>query len=252
MTLEKDTAILLENVSKTFQKKSSNRTIRDFFLSSKTAKSRNQIQALSDINLHIKKGDCIGIIGSNGSGKSTLLNIIMGSIRPNQGSLLYTSGKLMRLTLGMGVDKNLSARDNIYVNGSILGLSFKKIGFLFDDIISFSGLEKFIDTPVKFYSKGMRQRLLFAIAMYAEADVFLLDEFFGGVGDEDYKKKSDIAFEEKIMQGKTVVIVSHSMGIIKKYAHNTIWLHQGKIKLAGNTTETVKEYIRFSNTINRT
>jgi ABC-type polysaccharide/polyol phosphate transport system ATPase subunit len=238
-------AIKLENINKTFLKHNQKNNLREIFLpkTKSKIKLKKHFKALSDINLTINKGECIGIIGRNGSGKSTLLHIIMRNIRPDKGGSVHTQGKIMRLTLGMGVDRNLSARDNIYVNGSILGLSFKRIGTIFEDIINFSGLNDFVDTPVKFYSKGMRQRLLFAIAMYAEADIFLLDEFFGGVGDKDYKAKSDRSFEEKILQGKTIVIVSHNTSIIKKYAQRTIWLNQGEIYDAGDTDKVVSNYL---------
>lgn len=204
--------------------------------------NRKEIKALNDINLKVRKGEIFGIIGRNGSGKSTLINLIMGTIPPDRTGKISTKGKLMRLSLGLGVDPNLSARDNIYVNGSIIGLSFKKIGSIFDDIIEFAGLEEFINTPVKFYSKGMKQRLMFSIAMHANADIFLLDEFFGGTGDEDFKKKSDIAFRQSILEGRTIVIVSHSMQIISKYCDRTVWLDKGKIVEMGKTEKVVSAY----------
>jgi len=204
--------------------------------------NKKEIQALKDLNLKIKKGEIFGVIGRNGSGKSTLINIIMGSIPANKGSKIITRGKMMRLSLGLGVDDNLSARDNIYVNGSIIGLSFKTIGAIFNDIIEFAGLDEFVDTPVKFFSKGMKQRLMFSIAMHADADVFLLDEFFGGTGDEDFKKKSDEAFRRKILEGRTIIIVSHSMRIITKYCDRAIWLNKGKTIKMGKTEDVVTAY----------
>ncbi len=245
MTSEKKIAIKIQNINKTFRKYNSKSSLREILIPQKinTKEKSSHFKALSDINLTLYQGECLGIIGRNGSGKSTLLHIMMRNLQPDFGGSILTHGKLMRLTLGMGVDRNLSARDNIYVNGSILGLSFKRIGSIFDEIIQFSGLKDFVDTPVKFYSKGMRQRLLFAIAMYAEADTFLLDEFFGGVGDKDYKKKSDKAFEEKILQGKTIVVVSHNTSIIKKYAQRTIWLNNGIIYDSGDTTTVIEKYL---------
>jgi len=203
---------------------------------------RKEIKALQEVSLKIRRGEIFGIIGRNGSGKSTLINVIMGSIPPDKGGKISTKGKMMRLSLGLGVDPNLSARDNIYVNGSIIGLSFKKIGAIFNDIIEFAGLEEFVDTPVKYFSKGMKQRLMFSIAMHADADVFLLDEFFGGTGDEDFKKKSDKAFRQTILEGRTIVIVSHSMQIITKYCDRAVWLNKGKVVKMGKTEEVVSEY----------
>jgi len=204
--------------------------------------NKKEIKALKELNLKIKRGEIFGIIGRNGSGKSTLINIIMGSIPADKGGKITTRGRMMRLSLGLGVDLNLSARDNIYVNGSIIGLSFKKIGSIFNDIIDFAGLGEFVDTPVKFFSKGMKQRLMFSIAMHADADVFLLDEFFGGTGDEDFKKKSDEAFRRTILEGRTIVIVSHSMQIIKKYCDRALWLNKGKAIKIGKTEDVVMAY----------
>ncbi len=237
-------AIELKNVSKTFKlKNSKNFSLRrNIFHFNKKHLGQPKLKALEDINLTIYKGETVGIIGRNGSGKSTLINIIMGSISPDIKDSVFTDGKLMRLALGMGVDPNLSARDNIYINGSVIGLSFRKIGSIFYSIIEFADLLDFIDTPVKFYSKGMKQRLLFSIAMHAEADVFLLDEFFGGTGDADFKNKSDYAFKKKILEGRTIIMVSHSMKNIQKYCTRTIWLEKGKIMFEGPSKDVVNSY----------
>jgi len=246
--LKNKIAISLSNVSKTYKVKAKNTdTIRESFrnpLQIFGLKYQN-IQALNSVNLKISRGEKIGVIGRNGSGKSTLLNIIMGSIPYDEGGTLEKKGKLMRLALGMGIDPNLTGRDNIYVNGSILGLSFKEIGNVFDEIIDFADVHDFINTPVKFYSKGMKQRLLFSIALYAKADVILLDEFFGGTGDEDFKIKSDMAFRDKIMSDRTIVIVSHSMGIIQKHCERVMWLEKGNVMAIGPANEVVRDYREF-------
>ena len=242
--MDDSTAISLKNVSKTFYiREGQSRSLREaawniFFPKTKP----KEIRALQNISLEIKKGETFGIIGRNGSGKTTLLHLIMGSMVPDKGGEVYTDGKMIRLTLGLGVDKNLSARDNIYVNASILGLSFKKIGRIFQDIIEFAGLVDYVDTPVKFYSKGMKDRLLFSIAMYAEADIFLLDEFFGGTGDLEFKRKSDEAFGQKILEGRTIVIVSHSMKILEEYCQRVLWLHRGQMKKLGDPKAVIKLY----------
>ena len=124
----------------------------------------HSIHALEDINLDIYKGELFGIIGRNGSGKSTLLKLIIGAIKPNSGSEIKTYGKVLRLALGMGFDYNLSARHNIYVNGSVMGLTFREIGRRFHEIIDFAGLHEFVDTPIKYFSSGMVSRLAFAIS----------------------------------------------------------------------------------------
>ncbi|MCL4118868.1 UNVERIFIED_CONTAM: hypothetical protein GTU68_038116 [Idotea baltica] len=204
-----------------------------------------QIPAISDISFDVKKGEVVGIIGSNGSGKSTLLNILLGSMRPDEQSTVHVNGKVIRLSLNLGFDINLTARENIYVNGSILGLSFKEIGDIFQEIVDFSGLEGFIDTQIKFYSSGMKSRLMFSIAMHANADIYLLDEFFGGVGDKKFKKKSKILFEEKFLNKHTVVMVSHSLKLIRKHCHRVIWLEKGKLMMQGNPEEVILSYKGF-------
>lgn len=239
-----ETVISLENINKTFSVRNRQAlTIRERLqLLFSKGSSQQLIHALSDINLTINKGETFGIVGRNGSGKSTLLNVMMESIRPDKGGIVKTKGKMIRLALGMGVDPNLTARENIYVNGSVIGLSFKRIGEKFDSVINFAGLEEFVDTPVKFFSKGMKQRLLFSIAMHVETDIILLDEFFGGVGDQDFKKKSDEAFRQVILEGRTIVIVSHSMAIINKYCGRVAWIHKGRIRELGNPHTVLNNY----------
>lgn len=244
--MDKRPVISLSNVSKTYVvRANSPKSIREYITQFASKANRKTVKALQPLDLDIYEGECFGIIGSNGSGKSTLMNIMMGSIMPNKGGSVLTKGKMMRLALGMGVDKDLSARDNVYVNGSVIGLSFKRIGEIFDEIISFAGLQGFEDTQIKFYSSGMKSRLLFSIAMYAEADIFLLDEFFGGVGDEDFKKKSNQAFHDKIMSGKTIVIISHSLTIIQKQCSRCMWIEKGEIMKIGDTAEVLQEYQQY-------
>ena len=241
--MENNVVISVKAVTKKFSKSIvSSSTIRDRILNFNNRKvQKPEVIALSMVDFQVNSGETFGIIGRNGSGKSTLIHLIMGSMMPTFGHIT-TEGKLIRLSLGIGIDENLSARDNIYVNGSILGLSFKKIGAIFNSIIEFAGLEDFVDMRIKQYSNGMKARLKFAIAMYAEADIFLLDEFFGGVGDEDFKAKSDLAFNKRIIEGKTNVIVSHSMNIIEKYCHRVLWLEKGKTKMIGEPESVIKAY----------
>lgn len=184
-----------------------------------------------------------GIIGKNGSGKSTLLRMIMGAILPDKGEII-TKGSIIRLALGLGFDQNLSARDNIYVNGSVLGLSFKEIGEIFDHILEFSDLEEFVDTPIMYYSSGMKSRLSFAIAVHANAEIFLIDEFFGGVGDADFQRKSQKLFNERVLNNKTIVFVSHSMNDIKKNCDRILVLEKGKGILFDDPEEGISYYKR--------
>lgn len=218
----------VKNVSKTFYAQGRHASIGRRIASMVFPKKHAQkIEALKDISFDVYDGDFLGIIGTNGSGKSTLLKIIMGSILSNEGGSITTDKRMIRLALGMGFDIALTARDNIYLNGTILGLTFKEIGDRFAEIIEYAELEDFIDTPLRFYSSGMRSRLAFAIALHAEADIFLIDEFFGGVGDESFKAKSDKVFNNRLITGKTILFVSHFMELIEKNCNRLLVIDKG-------------------------
>ncbi|NND31299.1 MAG: ABC transporter ATP-binding protein [Saprospiraceae bacterium] len=226
---EPETVISVRNLSKTFHvREKPVSSIRDAVLNfTRFRSASHEIKALQNINFEVKKGEIIGVIGRNGSGKSTLLNIILGSMRADKGSELFTKGRIVRLSLGMGFDPNLSARHNIYVNGSILGLTFKKIGLAFADIISFADLEDFVDTPLKYFSSGMRMRLAFSVALHAQADIYLMDEIFGGVGDESFREKSRRVFEDTFLEGRTIIFVSHSLPQIAEFSDKVLLINKG-------------------------
>jgi len=243
------TRISLKNISKTYNRNQIvQKTLRNRLLVGQSNLTSGKLKSLSKITLSINEGEIFGVIGRNGSGKSTLLNIILGAIKPDPGGIINLDGSIMKLSLGIGVDPNLSARDNIYLNGSLIGMSFKQIGEKFNEIIDFANLDEFIDVKVKFFSSGMKSRLLFSIAMHANPDILLLDEFFGGVGDEDFKTKSQLAFNNKIIKNKTVVVVSHSIQIIKKYCTRVLWLDKGQIISCGETLQITDEYLNSFNT----
>jgi len=240
---KKEIVIDINKVAKTYKVFEANSdSIRNIVFNIFKFKERREIKALQSLDLQIEKGEFFGIIGRNGSGKSTLLDIIMRNLKPDKGGKIYTKGKMMKLSLAMGFDPNLTGRENVYVNGAVLGLSFKQIGIKFKKIFEFAELEDFIDTKVKNYSKGMRMRLAFAVAINVEADIFLFDEFFGGVGDLRFKKKSDEVFEKSLLKNKTVIIVSHNLGVIKKHCKRSLCLDKGKILGIGPTEEMVKIY----------
>jgi len=241
-----DPAIILRNLNKTFKARNNRSNPAQFLtkLITFSFKEKPCLKAIKNINLEIRKGEIFGIIGANGSGKSTLINLIMGNLKPDKGSMVKINGKMIRLTLGLGVDNNLTARENIYLNGSVIGLTLKEVSRRFNQIIEFAGIENFVDTPVKFYSKGMRNRLLFSIAIHANADIFLLDEFFGGVGDEEFKAKSDKVFDENIVKKNTIVLVSHSLSLIQK-CNRVLWLDQGKCRMLDSPDNVVKAYKEF-------
>jgi len=238
-----DTIIKLENISKTFHIYDRNTdSIRDRIFNLFSPNKVRTIKALNNINVEIKRGEFFGIIGRNGSGKSTLLQIMTGAYPPDKGGKATIKGKFMRLSLGMGFDGELTTRENIYTNASILGLTFKKIGRKFHEIIEFAELQDFVDTKVKYFSSGMKSRLMFAIAIHAEAEVLLMDEFFGGVGDAKFKEKSEKIFNERFLNGQTIVHVSHSLVTIREYCDRVLLLHYGEPIMIGTPTEVLDEY----------
>ncbi|MFC2085522.1 ABC transporter ATP-binding protein [Bacteroidota bacterium] len=235
--------VSLKNVSKTFYLREKNiSTFREMLLNFWQKNPRRELRALTDLSFEISSGEVFGIVGRNGSGKSTLLNIIAGIYKPDKGGTVIRKGKFMRVALGLGFDKSLTARENIYINGSLIGLTFKVIGERFQDIIDFAELQDFVDTKLKYYSSGMINRLAFSIATNLEADVLLLDEFFGGVGDRLFQEKSQKIFNEKFLTGKSVVLVTHNMYYIREYCHKALFLEKGEIRYLGDPEIVACEY----------
>jgi ABC-2 type transport system ATP-binding protein len=243
MASSAEIAIRLTNVKKTFYvREHPNRTIREkiqgLFLPNRSQK----IQALRDINVTINKGDFFGIVGRNGCGKSTLMNIISQVYQPDKGGKAEIYGKHIKLSLGLGFNAELTARQNIMTNGSLLGLSFKEIKGQMDDIIDFADLQEFADTPIKYYSSGMRTRLGFSIALHARADIFLLDEVFGGVGDLAFVQKAIQAFRETIVEGKTIVLISHNLGTLRQYCNRVMLIEKGEQLAVGKPADIISAY----------
>jgi ABC-type polysaccharide/polyol phosphate transport system ATPase subunit len=204
------------------------------------------LQVLEDINLLIKKGERVGIIGRNGSGKSTLLRLIAG-IYEHDGGKLHTNGSLMYISgFSQGLKSKLTMRENIFLVGSIMGLSQKEVASLFDEIISFSGLHEFVDTKVYQFSSGMITRLTFSVFIHCinhkRPEILLLDEVIGAGGDIDFTKKANEKMRQLVLSGSSVLFVSHGMGEIELYCQNTIWLEKGKVKMYGETKEVVRAY----------
>ena len=238
----KEISLSLKNVSKTFNvAKKSAYTIKDMLFNLHKKKQVKNLKALKDISLDIYKGESIGLIGRNGSGKSTLTKIMSGAYMPDKGGKIIKNGTSLLLNLGVGFSHELTARENIYVNGSTLGLRIKKIDEIFQEIVDFAELQDFVDTKIKYYSTGMIQRLAFSIAVYANADIIFLDEVFA-VGDEKFKEKSKIVLEESWIEGRTVIIVSHSSGLIEEYCKKTILMHKGEMLFYGDTSEALRRY----------
>ena len=199
--------------------------------------------ALEDVSVEIMQGTTVGFIGENGSGKSTLLKCIARILRPDSGRIT-TNGKISALLeLGAGFHPELSGRENVYLNGSILGLSTKEIDRRFDDIVEFAGLHRFIDSAVKNYSSGMYVRLGFSVAIHVDPDILLVDEVLA-VGDEQFQTKCAEKFAELRSQGKTIVLVSHSLGAIRSMCENVVWLEHGRIHEMGDAGDVVDSYVR--------
>ena len=210
-----------------------------------TKNQSNTFHALKDISLGVEKGEILGIIGKNGSGKSTLLNTVAGIFAPDSGTVDLGGRKVSLLSIGVGFQKNMSGRDNIILNGLLLGFSEKFIHEKMEEIIEFSELGDFIDKPVKNYSKGMYSKLAFSITAFLETEIILIDEVLS-VGDEHFKKKSSQKIKELISdENRTVMIVSHSISTLRKLCTKMLWLHDGEIKMIGDTGTVLDAYEKF-------
>ncbi|MCF0125743.1 MAG: ABC transporter ATP-binding protein [Clostridia bacterium] len=240
---EKEYSIVVDNVYKTFNvylDKANTIKEKLLFLFSRNKKHKREV--LKGIDVNIEKGEVVALIGTNGSGKSTLLKLMTKIIYPNKGKI-ETNGKLTSLLeLGAGFHPDFSGRENIYFNASIFGLTRKEIDERVNDIIEFSELETFIDNPVRTYSSGMYMRLAFSVAINVDADILLIDEILS-VGDEHFQQKCYEKMLELKKTGKTMVFVTHNMNAVKQLCDRSIWLHEGKIEMDGNTEEVVNAYL---------
>lgn len=241
--MNKDIAIQVNNLSKTFciphEKISS---LRGAFISAFRKKTYEEFRALDDISFEVKKGEFFGIIGRNGSGKSTLLKILAGIYQPNGGKVRISGLISPFLELGIGFNPELSGRDNVYLNATVLGMSKKQIDQKFDDIVTFSELERFIDQKLKNYSSGMSVRLAFSVAIHANREILLMDEVLA-VGDSNFQSKCLEEFNRYKKLGKTVILVSHDIFTIQRYCDNAMLLRDGKIIKIGKANGVVNEYI---------
>lgn len=197
--------------------------------------------ALDDLSFAVEEGCILGIIGPNGAGKSTLLKVLAGITKPSRGRVLLRGTVNSLLEIGIGFHQDLSGRENIFLNGALLGMHKKEISALCDEIIYFSGVEQFIDIPVKHYSTGMYARLAFSVASYLRSDILLIDEVLS-VGDAEFQKQSLQKIEEIITQGRTVIFVSHNLEFIQRYCHNGLFLLKGKSQVYGSALDAVQAY----------
>lgn len=197
--------------------------------------------ALKDVSFEVNKGEVVGIIGRNGSGKSTLLKIISGLFRPSEGEISVKGRIVPMLELGSGFDPELTGRENVFLNGAILGYTEAFLKEQFDDILEFSELGEFIDMPLKTYSSGMMMRLAFSVATIVQPEILIVDEILA-VGDEAFQRKSRAKMLELMGGGTTVLYVSHSLDQIRELCNRVIWLDHGKVVMQGEASEVCDAY----------
>lgn len=197
--------------------------------------------ALKNVSFEVQKGEVLGIIGHNGAGKSTLLKVISGILKPTEGKLEVHGNIVPMLELGSGFDTDLTGRENIFLNGAILGYSEQYLKDRYDDIVAFSELGKFIEIPIRNYSSGMLMRLAFSIATVVQPEILIVDEILA-VGDADFQAKSKARMMELMQGGATVLFVSHSLDQIREMCNRVLWLEHGGIKRLGETQNICDEY----------
>jgi ABC-type polysaccharide/polyol phosphate transport system ATPase subunit len=241
--MESQVAIEAKFISKTFVVSEDNHnTVKHRLFNIFNPPRKKEISAVKLMSLEIKKGECIGLLGRNGCGKSTLVKLLAG-VYPADTGYINIHGTTMLMNLGVGMSHELTARENIYVSGSVLGLKIKEVDAIFDEIIDFAELREFVDTKIKFFSSGMVARLGFSIAVKAGADIMFLDEIFA-VGDMKFQEKAIKVFESSWIQGRTVVLVSHSMDVIKKYCHRAVYMKGGEMVFYGDTEMAIQHYLK--------
>ena len=207
----------------------------------KQKKKREYFEALHDISFHVDKGEVIGLIGSNGAGKSTLLKVVSGVMKPTEGSIEVNGAISPMIELGAGMDGELTARENIFLNGAVMGYSREFLESKFDEIVEFSELKDFLDVPVKNFSSGMTAKLAFSVATIVDPEILIVDEILS-VGDIKFQEKSKNKMLSMIKGGTTVLYVSHSLKSIEDLCNRVIWIEHGKVVEIGKTKEVCKHY----------
>ena len=242
---EKELIIRVDHASVRYNLAKPNLGLKDYV----TAIARRQLLfqefiALNDVCLEVRKGESWGIIGRNGSGKSTLLKLITGILRPYRGSVQVTGSVAPLLELGAGFDMELTGRENVMMNGLILGMRKSEIVARFDEIVDFAGVREFLDVPLKNYSSGMKSRLGFAIATCSKADILIADEVLS-TGDKAFQQKCEERMGELLSGGTTLLYVSHSMGTVRRMCQKALWLDAGKEVMTGDADEVLDQYDVF-------
>ena len=236
-----ETVISVEGLWKNFRMyHERNRYIKAAMLRGRRARF-DEFWALKDISVDVPDGATIGFIGANGSGKSTFLKCLTGIYKPDRGHVKVHGTVAALLELGAGFSPELTGRENIYLNGSILGMTRSDIKSKMNDIIEFAGLGEFIDSPVKNYSSGMTVRLGFSVAAHVEPRILLIDEVLS-VGDQSFQRRSSEKIEEFRREGRTIVVVSHSLGVVEQLCSETVWLEKGSMRMRGPSAEVIAAY----------
>lgn len=215
----------------------------DIFKPRKSKKEKPEFWALKNLNLDIKKGEVVGFVGSNGAGKSTLLKIVAGVMKPTKGSVETYGNICPMIELGAGFDMQLTARENIYLNGAVMGYDKELLNYKFDEIVEFSELKEFLDVPVQNFSSGMVARLAFSIATIVDPEILIVDEILS-VGDIAFQAKSEAKMMSMITGGTTVLYVSHSLESIRKLCTRVVWIEKGEVQKVGGI-EVCDEYMKY-------
>jgi ABC-type polysaccharide/polyol phosphate transport system ATPase subunit len=217
------------------------RSVRGMFTNLFGKRTYTHFQALDGVSFQVRQGEFLGIVGRNGSGKSTLLKIIAGVYEPDSGRVLRHSSIAPFLELGIGFHPQLTGKENVYLNATILGLSEKDIEDKYDEIVAFAELEEFMDQKLSNYSSGMQVRLAFAVSIHANREILLMDEVLA-VGDAPFQAKCLRTFEDYKRQGRTVVLVSHDIGVIRRYCDRALWIERGAVRMEGSAADIVDAY----------
>jgi ABC-type polysaccharide/polyol phosphate transport system ATPase subunit len=235
--------IEVRGVSKTFTLPHEQRsTLKEHFLHPFGSRTFERQTALEDVNVSVHTGEFFGIVGLNGSGKSTLLKIIAGIYQPDSGTVLVRGKLSPFIELGVGFNPDLTGRDNILVNGTLLGLSRRQLEERFDSILEFAELTRFADQKLKNYSSGMQMRLAYSIAIQVQFDILLLDEVLA-VGDQEFQQKCFATFEDFRAQGKTIVLVSHSLEAAEQFCDRAMLLEAGRVRAIGDARDVIATYV---------
>jgi ABC-2 type transport system ATP-binding protein len=243
---KKEPAIEIKNIHKEFVlPQHKNSTLKQAVVNIVKKNNKTIYKVLDDISFNINKGEFFGIIGRNGSGKSTLLKLIAGVYEPNAGNIYVHGGLTPFIELGVGFNPQLSGRDNVFLNGAMLGFTRKQTSKMYDEIVEFAELEPFMDQKLKNFSSGMYVRLAFSIAIKADNDILIFDEVLA-VGDANFQQKCLEQFEKLKRKKKTIILVSHSMDMIERFCDRAVIIDSGKLKYIGDTKKAVDRYNKLN------